>query len=148
MPGYPPSPSSTISAPSLAHLTMSLLNVTVDPFSVAEPNELPDWRLPLSFMKARHVEKIEATRESDEWRMRDRVRRGHCGLVVYSSHPPISSYLSSPLFTLLLSLTLLSPLPPPSSPSSPSPSFLPLSPPRSPFFFPSFLLPLSSPPPR
>ena len=55
---------------------MTLLNVTVDPFSVAEPSELPDWRLPLSFMKARHVEKIEATKESDEWRMRDRVR-GH-----------------------------------------------------------------------
>lgn len=52
---------------------MACLNVTVDPFAVAEPSELPDWRLPLSFMKARHVEKIETTPESDEWRMKDRV---------------------------------------------------------------------------
>lgn len=52
---------------------MACLNVTVDPFAVAEPSELPDWRLPLSFMKARHVEKIETTQESDEWRMKDRV---------------------------------------------------------------------------
>lgn len=54
---------------------MACLNVTVDPFAVAEPSELPDWRLPLSFMKSRHVEKIETTHESDEWRMKDRVGR-------------------------------------------------------------------------
>ena len=54
---------------------MVSLNVSVDPFAVADPSELPDWRLPLSFMKSRHVEKIEASRENDEWRMRDRV--GH-----------------------------------------------------------------------
>ena len=53
---------------------MAALGVVVDPFSVAEPSELPDWRLPLSFMKSRHVEKIESKREgSDEWRIKDRV---------------------------------------------------------------------------
>lgn len=52
---------------------MASLNVSVDPFAVAEPSELPDWRLPLSFMKTRHLEKIETTQQSDEWRMRDRV---------------------------------------------------------------------------
>ena len=53
---------------------MASLSVNVDPFAVADPGELPDWRLPLSFMKTRHLEKIEATQETDEWRMRDRVR--------------------------------------------------------------------------
>ena len=53
---------------------MASLSLTVDPFAVAEPNELPDWRLPLSFMKSRHLEKIEASQEPEEWRMRDRVR--------------------------------------------------------------------------
>ena len=53
---------------------MASLSVNVDPFAVADPGELPDWRLPLSFMKTRHMEKIEATQETDEWRMRDRVR--------------------------------------------------------------------------
>ena len=52
---------------------MAGLNVSVDPYSVAEPMELPDWRLPLSFMKSRHVERIVAREESEEWRIRDRV---------------------------------------------------------------------------
>ena len=55
---------------------MASLNVVVDPFSVADPSQLSDWRLPLSFMKARHLEKIDASQESDEWRMRDRVSHG------------------------------------------------------------------------
>jgi regulator-associated protein of mTOR len=52
----------------------SSMGVVVDPFSVAEPSELPDWRLPLSFMKSRHVEKIQARGEVDEWRIRDRMK--------------------------------------------------------------------------
>ena len=57
----------------------SSLNPVVDPFAVAAPGELPDWRLPLSFMKARHLEKIEASGETEEWRMKDRVRRRERG---------------------------------------------------------------------
>ena len=54
---------------------MASLAVNVDPFAVAEPSDLPDWRLPLSFMKSRHAEKIEAPQEPEEWRMKDRVRK-------------------------------------------------------------------------
>ena len=54
----------------------SSLNPAVDPFAVAAPGELPDWRLPLSFMKTRHLEKIEVSKETEEWRMKDRVRVG------------------------------------------------------------------------
>ena len=46
----------------------------VDPFAVEDPSELPDWRVPLSFMKSRHSEKIEGEPEpQDSWRMKDRV---------------------------------------------------------------------------
>ena len=68
---------------------MASLAVPVDPFSVAEPSELPDWQLALSFMKSRHVEKVEARRESDEWRIKDRV----CGNLFSS----LTSHLFSPL---------------------------------------------------
>lgn len=46
----------------------------MDPFMVADPSELCDWRLPLSFMKPRHGSESggeELTEES--WRMKDRV---------------------------------------------------------------------------
>lgn len=68
---------------------MACLNVTVDPFAVAEPSELPDWRLPLSFMKARHVEKIETTQESDDWRMKDRVGREAATVFAFSPLPSL-----------------------------------------------------------
>lgn len=52
------------------------LSMHVDPFAVEDPSELPDWRLPLSFMKSRHTEKIKGDELSeDSWRMKDRVRR-------------------------------------------------------------------------
>ena len=52
------------------------LSMHVDPFAVEDPSELPDWRLPLSFMKSRHTEKIEGDQiTEDSWRMKDRVRR-------------------------------------------------------------------------
>ena len=52
------------------------LSMPVDPFAVEDPSELPDWRLPLSFMKSRHIEKIEGDQITEEsWRMKDRVRR-------------------------------------------------------------------------
>ena len=39
-----------------------------------DASELPDWRLPLSFMKARHTEKIEGLSSAgDCWRVKDRV---------------------------------------------------------------------------
>ena len=69
------------------------MGVVVDPFSVAEPSELPDWRLPLSFMKSRHVEKIQARGEVDEWRIRDRVCRSLL-LLLYSCQLPTLSFLS------------------------------------------------------
>ncbi len=50
--------------------------INVDPFEVADPSELPDWRLPLSFMKSRHLEDIRGEDTSeDSWRIKDRVRR-------------------------------------------------------------------------
>ena len=52
------------------------LSMHVDPFAVEDPSELPDWRLPLSFMKSRHTEKIKGDElGEDSWRMKDRVRR-------------------------------------------------------------------------
>lgn len=52
------------------------LSMPVDPFAVEDPSELTDWRLPLSFMKSRHTEKIEGDQIPEEsWRMKDRVRR-------------------------------------------------------------------------
>ena len=57
------------------------LSMHVDPFAVEDPSELPDWRLPLSFMKSRHTEKIEGDQiTKDSWRMKDRVRRVGCGV--------------------------------------------------------------------
>lgn len=53
------------------------LSMHVDPFAVEDPSELPDWRLPLSFMKSRHTEKIKGDElTEDSWRMKDRVRGG------------------------------------------------------------------------
>jgi len=61
------------------------LSMHVDPFAVEDPSELPDWRLPLSFMKSRHTEKIKGDELSeDSWRMKDRVRRGEGGRRWYS----------------------------------------------------------------
>ena len=71
------------------------MGVVVDPFSVAEPSELPDWRLPLSFMKSRHVEKIQAWGEVEEWRIRDRVCR-FLHLLLYSNYPLTHTLLSFP----------------------------------------------------
>ena len=46
----------------------------VDPFMVADPSELSDWRLPLSFMKPRHGnEADEGEQYQESWRMKDRV---------------------------------------------------------------------------
>lgn len=46
----------------------------VDPFVVADPSELSDWRLPLSFMKPRHgTEANEGEQNQESWRMKDRV---------------------------------------------------------------------------
>lgn len=46
----------------------------VDPFKVADPSELSDWRLPLSFMKPRHGGEASEGEETEEsWRMKDRV---------------------------------------------------------------------------
>lgn len=51
--------------------------VNVDPFEVPDPSELPDWRLPLSFMKSRHLEEIQGEEPTeDSWRIKDRVREG------------------------------------------------------------------------
>ena len=51
------------------------LGIHVDPFAVEDPSELPDWRLPLSFMKSRHSERVEKDRQAQEpWRMKERVR--------------------------------------------------------------------------
>ena len=51
------------------------MSVYVDPFEVADPSELPDWHLPLSFMKSRHLEEIRSEASMDDnWRIKDRVR--------------------------------------------------------------------------
>ena len=48
----------------------------VDPFMVADPSELSDWRLPLSFMKPRHgSDSSEGDQNQEIWRMKERVRR-------------------------------------------------------------------------
>ena len=48
----------------------------VDPFMVADPSELSDWRLPLSFMKPRHgSDSSEGDQNQESWRMKERVRR-------------------------------------------------------------------------
>lgn len=47
----------------------------VDPFMVADPSELSDWRLPLSFMKPRHgSDSSEGDQTQESWRMKERVR--------------------------------------------------------------------------
>jgi len=59
------------------------LSMHVDPFAVEDPSELPDWRLPLSFMKSRHTEKIKGDELSeDSWRMKDRMKTWSVALVL------------------------------------------------------------------
>ena len=48
----------------------------VDPFAVEDPSELPDWQIPLSFMKDRHTSSLEnrdGKTNNDSWRIKDRV---------------------------------------------------------------------------
>ena len=58
-------------------VAMAQLSPAVDPFSVVDPSELSDWRLPLSFMKSRHSslsDSDEEGRAQDQaWRLKDRV---------------------------------------------------------------------------
>lgn len=43
-------------------------------FRVEDASELPDWNIPLSFMKSRHLELIEGLEEEGtSWRIKDRV---------------------------------------------------------------------------
>ena len=43
-------------------------------FCVKDASELPDWRLPLSFMKGRHTDVIEGLPPADDgWRVKERV---------------------------------------------------------------------------
>ena len=43
-------------------------------FRVNDASELPDWNIPLSFMKPRHVEEIRGLAMDEElWRIKDRV---------------------------------------------------------------------------
>ncbi|MEQ2186029.1 hypothetical protein GOODEAATRI_024507, partial [Goodea atripinnis] len=45
-----------------------------------EEADMNDWKLPLTFMKKRHLEKIEGSKAlAQSWRMKDRVN----GLLVY-----------------------------------------------------------------
>ncbi len=55
---------------------MTSFGGVVDPFAVEDPSELPDWRLPLSFMKSRHSSLFSSDDEGSAeqpWRMKDRV---------------------------------------------------------------------------
>lgn len=39
-----------------------------------DESDMPDWNLPLAFMKKRHCEKIEGSKSlAQSWRMKDRV---------------------------------------------------------------------------
>lgn len=59
------------------------LGIHVDPFAVEDPSELPDWRLPLSFMKSRHSERVEKDRQAQEpWRMKERMKTWSVALVL------------------------------------------------------------------
>lgn len=53
---------------------MDKVSVSVGPFEVEDPSQLSDWSLPLSFMKSRHVEKIEGeVLQQESWRTKDKV---------------------------------------------------------------------------
>ncbi len=56
---------------------MTQLGGVVDPFAVEDPSELPDWRLPLSFMKSRHsslyTSEDDGGMDEQPWRQKDRV---------------------------------------------------------------------------
>lgn len=45
----------------------------VDPFAVEDPSELSDWKVPLSFMKSRHILVADSKTSNDSWRVKDRV---------------------------------------------------------------------------
>lgn len=54
---------------------MDKVSVSVGPFEVEDPLQLSDWNQPLSFMKSRHVEKIEGeVLQQESWRAKDKVR--------------------------------------------------------------------------
>ncbi len=58
---------------------MTSFGGVVDPFAVEDPSELPDWRLPLSFMKSRHSSLFPSDDDGvcsaeQAWRMKSKDR--------------------------------------------------------------------------
>ena len=49
-------------------------DINIDRIFAGETADLADWSIPLSFMKARHLETIEGIEpEGNSWRIKDRV---------------------------------------------------------------------------
>eukprot|EP00731_Ephydatia_muelleri_P028434 Em0020g78a len=62
---------------------MDKVSVSVGPFEVEDPLQLSDWSQPLSFMKSRHIEKIEGeVLQQESWRAKDKMKTWSVALVM------------------------------------------------------------------
>lgn len=68
-------PTRTLVHRALMKMDSDLLHSPAVGLAEEEEADMNDWKLPLAFMKKRHLEKIEGSKAlAQSWRMKDRVR--------------------------------------------------------------------------